>query len=476
MGKLQAWSLGKPPKVTAETFLQNPLIRDQLLSRDGRTMLMPVIFKDHRRQTIDAASALARESLEKAGLRVRLTGVVPLFHAYRKAFEQDHKRIQLIGYVLVFVLAMIIFRRPSAIAIACSGSVLGVLWTLGLLNLLGEPRNDLSDIILPVMLMMVGFTDGVHLVVHLRRERAAGLGAVEAARATVKQVGAACFLTSLTTAIGFGSLMVSDSEIIRSFGRAAALGVMFTFVAVICVIPLLSVSWVGRRLHAGLERDLVGRNMRRLTWLVDFVLARPKLVASFGVVLTLALTLLALRLQPDDRLRDRIPHSAEAWQALDHCDREFGGVRYVQAVVEWPERARPSQIWNVIKQSEQLLTEEPLIRGAMSIRLWLSALPGGDTWLKLPLAYGVPPDVRRQFWRPEQRRALSWAACKTWASCVTNRSCGGCSANWPTSAAAIRVFASNWRANRCSRERSFATSPAIWPRAWRPRRESSCSC
>jgi len=62
---------------------------------------------------------------------------------------------------------------------------------------------------------MIGFTDGVHLVVGIRQNRASGSTARDSVYDAVLHIGPACLLTSLTTAIGFGSLMVSKSTMIR---------------------------------------------------------------------------------------------------------------------------------------------------------------------------------------------------------------------------------------------------------------------
>ncbi|MHC4178045.1 MAG: efflux RND transporter permease subunit [Planctomycetota bacterium] len=253
---------------------------------------------------------------------------------------------------------------------------------------------------------MIGFTDAVHLVIHIRWAGAGGMDRREAARSAVRHVGRACALTSLTTAMGFGSLMISNSEEICGFGRASAIGVLITFWAVILVVPLLSSSWLGRRIHLGHHRDLVGRAMRRLSGLTGSVLARARWVATGGVLLTALLAAGALTLEPDDRLAYITPHSTEAYQAMVQCDRAFGGSQFVQVLLEWPEEASHDEIWRVLDRTEELLADEPLIRGPLSIRHWLSILPGDESGAKLAMANLLPEEYRRQFWHPPTRRAL----------------------------------------------------------------------
>lgn len=385
-----------------EEFLRHPLAAGQLLSRDGKTMLMLMNVRLVPREV----RRIVQEACEGSGMRVRVTGFTPLWEAQREAFNEDHSRIVLVACILVFVLAIVIFRGLSAMLVVSSGPMLGLVWAWGLLELFGQTRGDLVQIIVPVMILMIGFADGVHLVVHVRQARAAGMDPREAAQSAVRHVGRACALTSLTTAVGFGSLMISGSAEIRGFGRSAAIGVLITFAAVILVIPLLSSSWLGRRIHLGHQRDLVGRAVRRFSWLTDAVVAHARWVAAGGAVLTALLAAGALTLRPDDRVAYVTPHTTEAYQAMAHVDRAFGGIQFVEVLLEWPQRASHDEIWQVLDRAEKRLAEEPLIQAPLSIRQWLSLLPGEESAAKLAMADLLPKQYRDRFWHPSSRRAL----------------------------------------------------------------------
>lgn len=387
------------------------LVRGQLLSEDRKTMLMGVTTWD--RKAIESIRAKASRILNPVGIQLRVTGPAALWAAHRNAFKRDHERIILIAAAVVVGLALIIFRGLSAIVVSCSGPVVGIFWTLGWLELLGLAHNDLAEIILPVMIMMVGFTDGVHLVVHIRQQRLVSDGSglsiresqVTAAASAIEHVGGACLLTSLTTAIGFGSLMLADFEVIQGFGRACAIGVVIAFVAAMLVIPVLSTSWIGRRIHIGSDRDIVKNNMQRLVWLLDAVIRHSRAVTVTGIIVTAGLMLKSLSLQPDDRLGHRVPHSTEAYQTLQHCDATFGGIRPMRILISWKENAGNEVIWEVLSRIETALNEESDVSRSLSIRDALSLVPGTDGPAKLGLTPLLPDDVTLQFWSPELRQA-----------------------------------------------------------------------
>jgi predicted RND superfamily exporter protein len=91
---------------------------------------------------------------------------------------------------------------------------LGVFWTLGFVNYFDFGHNPFNEVVLPVLVSLVGLTDGVHLLVQIRKLRSDGMSPKAAAKQGLKDVGFACALTSLTTAIGFGSLSLASHEFV----------------------------------------------------------------------------------------------------------------------------------------------------------------------------------------------------------------------------------------------------------------------
>jgi len=330
---------------------------------------------------------------------------VPLLRAHRRAFEADHDRILYTAMALIILLALLIFRGFPAIIITCTGPLVGVAWTLGWLAFLGEELNELTEIILPVMAMIIGFTDSVHIVVHVRQERVAGKSRQEAAATAIDQVGLACLLTSITTATGFASLMIADAEIIQSFGRSSAIGVLVTFAAVVLIIPLLTSSWLGRNIHTGHDRDLVGTNIQRLTGFIDWIVQHSRLVSCLGILATAALTAGAWTLQPDNRLAHRIPHNCEEWQAMRHCDQEFGGIRFLRVLVSWDQHVAHSEVWKALTEAQTRIDTKPLLGRSLSIQHWLSIIPGAEGPHKLALASLLPEEFRDEFWNADKRKA-----------------------------------------------------------------------
>lgn len=410
-----------PSSASAERFasarrdaMQHPLAQGQLISEDGKTLLMLIwlewvhITTDEgaTQEIIEVARAEASRH-DVDNLRLRLTGRVPLYMGAQKALSRNHLKFQIIGYALVLVLAVVLFRGIPAVIIVAGAPALGIFWSHGWLTLFDQLDNPLTGAVLPVLVSMVGFTDGVHLIVHIRSARANGATPMAAAKSAIREVGLACLLTSLTTAIGFGSLMLGSNEYVQGFGRACSIGVMLTFFAVISFIPLMSTTRLGRNIHRGHERDFVRSNLQRLTPLIDWVVKRRILLSAFSFLLTFALLAWALlALRPDDRLSDSQPSGSEAYQALAHCDRVMGGIEMVEVRVFWSKNVQPDEVLVAIQRARNVLDSEPLVNNQLAIQDFINQLPGSQNKLAQAAYLALLPEaIQKDYFNTKTRKA-----------------------------------------------------------------------
>jgi uncharacterized protein len=398
-----------------ERALAHPLIGGQLLSDDGRTLLMLVKFDWLFLQSDDDCMSGLRKVAESAAAKLpgvdlsfQVTGRAPITITLLRTHRENQRRYQIIGYSVVVLMAMVLFRGIRAVFIVSLAPCLGVFWSLGFLRFFDLHDNPFNDVLLPVMLSLVGLTDGVHLMVEIRRQSAAGLNGHEAARVALHKVGFACLLTSLTTAVGFGSLILAHHEIVQEFGWSSMLGVVLMFVAVITVIPLACSTWLGRGVHVGHERGLIDRNLLRIGGMIEFVLARARGISWLAISITLLLTGVSLSLRPDERMANSLPSGSEASIAMQQIDRAFGGLEFSSVQVHWSD-AVPSdspEVLIAVNQVDDLLRGEPLIGHPLSIRNLLDALPGeGGPEERMSMLELLPPPLKRAFYTPEHQSA-----------------------------------------------------------------------
>ena len=155
-----------------------------------------------------------------------VTGELPFYITAMKSQGESRFFYQTIGYTMIAIMAIILFRGFAAVIVVAIAPAMGVFWTLGFIEFFEFQGNPFNDVVLPILVSLVGLTDGVHLMVQIRKLRSTGIEPREAAKLGIRQVGLACALTSLTTAIGFASLSLANHQFVREFGICCTVGVL----------------------------------------------------------------------------------------------------------------------------------------------------------------------------------------------------------------------------------------------------------
>ncbi len=412
-----------------EHALRHPLVKGQLLSPDGRTLIVLVNFDwlyitsdDDCSTNLRKAAQAALAEYSDVKFTVGVTGQIPIRLTMMQTHERNNIKFRVIGYSVVLIMAAILFRGVVSVVVVSLGPALGIFWTLGFLNFFHLQDNPFNDVVLPVMLSLVGLADGVHMMVQIRRFHASGMSERDSARAGLEEVGLACFLTAITTSIGFWSLSLAQHEIVREFGWSCVLGVVLTVIAILMVIPLAHFSSPARFLRRVFSRKILGvrlepieqqegfveRHLHRVTFFVDLILRHPKPVAWTGIAVTLVCAAIAAQLRPDERRSSFLPESAEATKALHQMDRALGGLEFSEVQIRWSAQvpSDSAEVLQVVSQVDDLLKSEPLIGTPISLRSLLDALPGDSpTEERASMIELLPPPLKRAFYKPEDQFA-----------------------------------------------------------------------
>jgi hypothetical protein len=388
----------------------HPLLVGHLLSDDWRTTLVIVELDESEvRQILGSLQQVLNRWSNETGLTARITGPAALGVDIFENMRGDIGKLSLLGIGVVLIIAIVMFRSVGAVLIVASGPAVGAIWTIGTLGLIGEPINMLTNVV-PVLVLVIGFTDSMHLVLHMRKDIAHGSTTLEAAQNSVQHLGLACALTSLSTAVGFGSLVLASIYVIKIFGWTCAMGSVLSFLAVITVVPLVASTQLGKHLVAN-ERSSRQPMLEALAdKAITGLLARPYVVLVCGLVVTFALALLVTRLEPDHRIANEISHASESFQALQHVDKTFGGILFAYAVVHWPEARGPDaqEFYDVLEEVHHAFSENQVLENPLSFLNLIKSLPDADESLPQRAArwHYIPEDVLQRFVDLDGQRAV----------------------------------------------------------------------
>jgi len=224
-------------------IMTDPRFKGTLISYDGSMLLVNLSTTADRTQSEEdgLVQSLNDLLLEFGFQDAAVIGYPVLHHELRQYQTSEFAFYTGIGTLVMLFCMTLLFRRFWGTVVAFLSVVLGMVIFFGILGWIGRPI-DLMGTLFPILIVIVGTSDVVHIMTKYVDELRLGKGKKEALLITFKEIGLATLLTSLTTAIGFLSLYASNMPPIRNFGIMAAVGVFVAFGTVILLTTAM-VSW-----------------------------------------------------------------------------------------------------------------------------------------------------------------------------------------------------------------------------------------
>ena len=297
-----------------------------LFSPDAKSLSMLVILSD------------TLNKLETDTVYYNLTDVMAKYefdeiHAAGKAIGQafyveqiknEFALFMAIAILLIITVLLLIYRSFWGTAVPLVVVLLSVIWLLGLMSLVGK-SIDIMTTLLPLVLFVVGVSDVIHLLSRFFEEIRAGLSKQDAIKTAYKRVGAATFLTSLTTALGFLTLLTSGVKPVRELGLYAAIGVFIAFFLAFSLLPaILSISAVPKLAHK--EPSTVMWN-RLVSKLFRFSISNRKTIVVASLVL-MAVSLVGIsNIRIDNYLLEDVAEDDPIRKSFMYFEENFAGVR-----------------------------------------------------------------------------------------------------------------------------------------------------
>ncbi len=237
--------------------------------------------------------------------------------------------------VALVLLITLVFRNISFAFISLTEIGLSLVWTIGLIGLLGEPVF-ITTLALPVVLIAIGVTDdiyGLNRYLGIRRKAPAGWSNEEAVVAAFASVSKPIMLTAMTTMSGLASLSLADLEPLRVFGLFGALAIGLSTLFTFTVVPALLA------LRPPALREGSVRSNRRMTKIAIRVLDAVERIGPRKVVLGAALAAigafyLATNLRIDDSWVNNLSPGSDVARGDRFINQYMAGSTTVEFALE----------------------------------------------------------------------------------------------------------------------------------------------
>ena len=159
--------------------------------------------------------------------------------------QKGYQNAAIYAFFAIVYLLFFDFRNVKDTLLALVPMLIGMGQAFGVMGYLGIPLNPANMIAIPLILG-IGIDDGIHIMHDYRLQK----GTYRMSSSTANSV----LITSLTTFIGFGSLMISSHQGLQSLGRVLVIGITCCMFCSLVLLPAFLMVWTKNHDTATEER------------------------------------------------------------------------------------------------------------------------------------------------------------------------------------------------------------------------------
>lgn len=388
--KLQSLPLMEAPIKTPFGYTTLPYIHidaPDLYEKDKAQILRDERFVNNLIDSAATALVIAAKTIPEIDIEAsrQLTNVVDSLiidhglkdrsHVLGRAFFQRElidfqKREMLMAFIvsiiLVSIIMVIIYRKPIGIIVSLGSIALGLLLFVGYLGLKGSELNAISALF-PVIMLIVGSSDVIHIFSKYVDELKAGLDKNAAMEKTVNEIGLATFMTSFTTAIGFFSLSTSKLVTVQNFGIDAAIGVMIAYLTVIFFTTAV-LSIFDKDQIILMHQKQNGWN-KILEYIYQVAVYKRKWVFTIAGLSVLIFLFGTTLISTNYNIEDNLPVGARVTQDFKFFEKNFAGFRPLEFAIQakGENKANEFEVLTEVNKLEEKIKTTGVIKSSISL-------------------------------------------------------------------------------------------------------------
>jgi predicted RND superfamily exporter protein len=358
--------------------LESPLLGGRVVARDGSLTLLALSLRRELREAKDSECAVsAVERMLAAtpppkGVRISLTGLPYVGAQVVRMLKGDQEVFLPLGCAITVLMLVLLYRSFWELVVPMTAVGLSALYTTALMSALDTPI-DIVNNVLPLLVLIYGVADAVHLLGRTHEQMRAGQARDLAIRTAVKHLGVACLLTSGTTAIGFASLVTGSLSILHRFGLFAAAGVMIAYVTTLILVPL-GVSLRRRHPATWTTQTLPGLD-RLLTRIANMIIRRPRLVLALAAMVGVSAVAVGSQVEVDRQLLGGFKPDHPAVRATRLAERKLEGVAQLELSLEGkPGQMKDPAVLEALHRLQGRLERRSAITSTLSLATFVREL------------------------------------------------------------------------------------------------------
>ena len=316
--------------------LTEPVLKGALISEKGDvtvvniTVQLPEVDKTTEVQEVMSHinAMLERYQQNYPNVEFHKAGIIAMNYAFMTAAQEDSST--LVPTMLLVILAFLTIMLRSFLSVVATLIVIigSVMATMGLSGWAGMFLST-ATVNVPTLVMTLAVADCVHVITTMRQSMQNGFSKAHSIERSVSLNFIPILITSVTTAIGFLMMNMSDSPVLRDFGNLSALGVMIAcFLSVTLLPALLKLFPINvKQTPSNGKSDFMDK-------LGDFVVTHRKaLLPASVLVIAVSASLIPLNRVNDESVK-YFDNRSDFRQAADFMEARISGMTNISIAIK----------------------------------------------------------------------------------------------------------------------------------------------
>jgi len=332
-----------------EHLLYNPETKAWLM---GLRINKDLMATKARVAVVASISKLADDFGKENNLTVYKSGLPLIRTEIAVMIANEMKFFLLASVVLSALILLLFFRSFSVMVLSLVVVAIGVVWSMGTIQLLGYKISLLTALIPPLVVVIgipncIYFFNKFHVAWNETGNKKGSLVAM------VDKMGIVTLFCNVAAAIGFAVFALTQSQILKEFGLVAGINIMALFFISLVLIPaVLSFLPAPKSRHTKyLDNPRLNRWLDRLE---RWSLNHRKLIYSItGVVVAFSVVGI-FQLKSEGFIVDDLPKSDKIYTDLKFFEKNFKGVMPLEIVVDTKKKQGVTRNLNNLERIDSL--------------------------------------------------------------------------------------------------------------------------
>ena len=332
-----------------KTILYNPETNAWLM---GVRINKNVMNSKNRIGVVESISSQANNFGKNNDLQIYLSGLPLIRTEMATRIANEMKWFLVASVILSAFILLLFFRSVGTMLLSLAVVIIGVVWSLGTIHLLGYKITLLTALI-PPLIVVIGIPNCIYF---LNKYHVSFNESGDKRKALVEMVGRMGVVTlfcNLSAAIGFAVFGLTRSDVLKEFGEVAGTNIILLFFISLILIPVvLSYMPSPRSRHTKyLENPSLNRWLDRLEY---WSLNHRKLIYITTSVIVLIAFAGILKLKSVGYIVDDLPKSDKIYTDLKFFERNFKGVMPLEIIVDTKRKYGVSKIFTNLEKIDTL--------------------------------------------------------------------------------------------------------------------------